>query len=715
MARINRYSLESTSDISIEDFLLGSDFVTKATKNFPINSIVNFVESAIANRVISREGNFFYTRDGDPNLAPDDNGVIGGIGEPGDIWLDIDSTSSSYLHLFIREAGGWQDEGVSLRGNDGMDGAAAGFGSATATALPAGDAPTVNTSGPDTAKVFEFGIPAGATGAKGDEGDQGDQGIGITSITAPQNPAVGTTQTVTVALTDPSGDTTPANQTFQVPAGATGPQGVQGRYEVDIFFRSATQPGTPVGGAFLEATGELDPNNLPQDPVDQTASGTWSTTVAGTSGTEVLWESRFTFNPSTYNFSPQAVNQVSWSEPFQAGAQGPSGMKGDKGDQGDAGPQGIQGARGSRIFTTDSQLTAGTGNSVADTEFADLSVGDVIIITSGAGIGNVFDVVAITGVPGTVSVPPAQAELNLEGNYRGERGAAGPRGFGIVSGADAPTAAIPANPRNGDFYLQIIDVDNILLFGPRVTPDPPDNETGWGTGTNLVGEDGTSGVITDEDVTVTNSGTTGTASISNGVLSVNFPVGTHANPTEFNDAISGTRFIDNTVSPREVTLSLVGATGYTYVITNVTAPNNYTVSPSGGQSVTITLPASATALSASIAIESTSTFTATSTTQNHRSTTTIGTFLPYFSGSVGTEPTDFTDNSSLTDEGRPSSGLERFSVDGDNFAILSYPTTENPVFNAGGFLFVPDITFVEGVYTQYVFPYTSDLVLTVTL
>jgi hypothetical protein len=55
-------------------------------------------------------------------------------------------------------------------GDQGSNGTAAGFGTPTASALPSGNTPTVTASGPDTAKVFAFGIPAGAAGAAGPSG-----------------------------------------------------------------------------------------------------------------------------------------------------------------------------------------------------------------------------------------------------------------------------------------------------------------------------------------------------------------------------------------------------------------------------------------------------------------------------------------------------------------------------------------------------------------
>ena len=74
-------------------------------------------------------------------------------------------------------------------GPQGEPGAAAGFGQATATVDEATGTPSVDvtTSGPDTAKVFNFAFSGlkGETGAKGDKGDTGDTGA-----TGPQGVSV---------------------------------------------------------------------------------------------------------------------------------------------------------------------------------------------------------------------------------------------------------------------------------------------------------------------------------------------------------------------------------------------------------------------------------------------------------------------------------------------------------------------------------------------
>ena len=75
------------------------------------------------------------------------------------------------------------------QGPQGAPGAAAGFGQATATVDETTGTPSVDvtTSGPDTAKVFNFAFSGlkGETGAKGDTGDKGDTGA-----TGPQGVSV---------------------------------------------------------------------------------------------------------------------------------------------------------------------------------------------------------------------------------------------------------------------------------------------------------------------------------------------------------------------------------------------------------------------------------------------------------------------------------------------------------------------------------------------
>ncbi len=112
------------------------------------------------------------------------------------------------------------------QGPQGNPGAAAGFGEATATVDDTSGTPSVEveTSGPDTAKVFTFKF-YGLKGTKGDTGDKGN--TGDTGPTGPQGVSVVTAQIneqghliITLSEGEPidAGDAT----------GPIGPQGIQG-------------------------------------------------------------------------------------------------------------------------------------------------------------------------------------------------------------------------------------------------------------------------------------------------------------------------------------------------------------------------------------------------------------------------------------------------------------------------------------------------------
>lgn len=121
------------------------------------------------------------------------------------------------------------------QGEKGDPGTAAGFGEATATVDETTGTPSVEveTSGPDTAKVFSFSFSGlkGETGAKGDTGDQGIQGIpgvaaGFGTPTATVDDNVGTPG-VTVQASGP--DTAKVfSFAFANLKGETGAQGIQG-------------------------------------------------------------------------------------------------------------------------------------------------------------------------------------------------------------------------------------------------------------------------------------------------------------------------------------------------------------------------------------------------------------------------------------------------------------------------------------------------------
>lgn len=97
-------------------------------------------------------------------------------------------------------------------GANGKDGAAAGFGTPTATVDDNTGTPsvTVTASGPDTAKVFAFSFKnlKGATGAQGPKGDTGEQGPkGDTGATGPAGAGLTGTASVITDISDTSSAT----------------------------------------------------------------------------------------------------------------------------------------------------------------------------------------------------------------------------------------------------------------------------------------------------------------------------------------------------------------------------------------------------------------------------------------------------------------------------------------------------------------------------
>lgn len=132
------------------------------------------------------------------------------------------------------------------QGPQGEPGAAAGFGEATATVDDTSGTPSVEveTSGPDTAKVFTFKF-YGLKGTKGDAGDKGD--TGDTGPTGPQGVSVVTAQIQEnghLVLTLSEGDPIDAGDA----TGPIGPQGIQGEAgeSVDSIQRTSGTgaPGT---------------------------------------------------------------------------------------------------------------------------------------------------------------------------------------------------------------------------------------------------------------------------------------------------------------------------------------------------------------------------------------------------------------------------------------------------------------------------------------
>ena len=162
--------------------------------------------------------------DTDYNVGWQDGG--GGGGTSNIAWLP-NVTPEGELS-WTRSSSTTPPDPVNIKGEDGQNGAAAGFGNPTATANTiANTEPAtveVNASGPDTAKVFSFsfGIPKGKDGTDGRDGGQGPAGAaaGFGTITATASSVSGQ-PTASVKATGPD---TAKNLafTFGIPSGGGG-------------------------------------------------------------------------------------------------------------------------------------------------------------------------------------------------------------------------------------------------------------------------------------------------------------------------------------------------------------------------------------------------------------------------------------------------------------------------------------------------------------
>ena len=126
-------------------------------------------------------------------------------------WSDGDLITAEKLNKLEQ---GVQNEQIGPAGADGADGAAAGFGTPTATVDANTGTPsvTVTASGPNTAKVFAFAFK-NLKGAKGDTGAKGETGAtGPRGATGAQGPAGKGVKSI--ALTTTGGVVTGGTVTF---------------------------------------------------------------------------------------------------------------------------------------------------------------------------------------------------------------------------------------------------------------------------------------------------------------------------------------------------------------------------------------------------------------------------------------------------------------------------------------------------------------------
>lgn len=230
-------------------------------------------------------------------------------GDPGtDVIINNSGTENAAILDFTIPRGA-----PGANGQDGQSGAAAGFGEPTATVDDKSGTPSVivTSSGPDTAKVFNFQFSGlkGANGENGADGQQGEPGKdGAPAGFGTPSATIDNTSGEPSVTVDATGPDTAKIFTFHF-SGLKGQNGTDG---------TDGAPGEDGAAATIQI-------------------GTVSTLEPGEQATV---ENVGTENAAILNFG---IPQGAQGDP---GPQGPAGKDGEQGPQGDPGPQGPAGAAG---------------------------------------------------------------------------------------------------------------------------------------------------------------------------------------------------------------------------------------------------------------------------------------------------------------------------------------------------------------------------------
>ena len=308
--------------------------------------------------IVGYQGGSYLAMKESTGVTPSNDQVnwmqLSGPGLPGADGTD--GTDGVTFTPSVSEAGviSWTNDGgednpdpVNIMGPQGNPGAAAGFGEATATVDETTGTPSVEveTSGPDTAKVFSFAFSGlkGETGAKGDTGDQGIQGIpgvaaGFGTPTATVDDNVGTPG-VTVQASGP--DTAKVfSFAFVNLKGETGAQGEKGDTG-DTGPQGPEGPQGPKGdtGTGLDIKGTYDSVELLEAAVQSPQQGDMYNVGASAPYTIYMWDE----TSGTGDWVSQGQLQGAKGD---TGPQGPQGEPGTPGAQGPAGEDGAQGPAG---------------------------------------------------------------------------------------------------------------------------------------------------------------------------------------------------------------------------------------------------------------------------------------------------------------------------------------------------------------------------------
>ena len=300
-------------------------------------------------------------------------------------------------------------QGVGVTGFDSND---PGAGNDTTVTVTLTDPLTGNTTNTE-----QFTVSPGA------QGEQGDQGIGVSDVSGEAG-ALGQPTTVVVKGTNPATGVEDGVDlgSFTVASGQQGNQGVQGRFDLEVYLvlPAGTTP-TVTGGSYSD--GVLTPPNNGSTPWELSIPSSYDP-----DNDEVLWEARSSFDPA----NPSALT---WSVPFHAGNMGVQGF------------QGVNVAN----FTSDSPGAGNdttvtvTGTNPADPSSDPVDLGTFTVAPGatggdgsaaaldGDGIGNVTTIDNIDDEIGAATVSISGDAQNMSFNFGVPAGARGFQGIGELN------------------------------------------------------------------------------------------------------------------------------------------------------------------------------------------------------------------------------------------------------------------------------------------
>ena len=317
--------------------------------------------------IVAYGGGSYMALKGVQGITPSNDGVnwmqLAAPGEKGDKG-DTGNTGPQGKQGEQGQKGDKGDPGNT--GPQGYPGAAAGFGTPTATVDESTGAPSVKVtaSGPDTAKVFSFAFTGlkGETGSQGGKGDKGDPGTSVSRIERTSgNGAPGTTDTYTMYDSEdaPIGTFTVYNGSNGEGAGdfmADGSVPMTGA--LNMGGNRVTNVGTPQAGTDAVRKDDLTAENVKFSDGETFQQKYDSGELTGPAGTPGQPGADGEQGPAGadggyYQPSVDTSGNLTWAAskegmPTVAGAniRGPQGERGPAGADGAPGPAGQDGAQG---------------------------------------------------------------------------------------------------------------------------------------------------------------------------------------------------------------------------------------------------------------------------------------------------------------------------------------------------------------------------------